>query len=139
MRLAHSRSTLSTNSLFNPNDTSQFFGETFSPAQDGERLTTQQHQVEAVMADGYWRTLANICAELLRRQPGTKHGEASISARLRDMRRRGWKVERERTRPGSGLYQYRAVKIDSEAIERERVAAILASHRGVRASTEAAA
>jgi hypothetical protein len=119
MRLAHSRSALGGNplegNLFNPSETPQFFGETFSPAQDGERLTTQQAQVEAVMVDGFWRTLANICTELRRRHPGSKHGEASISARLRDMRRRGWKVERERTRPGSGLYQYRAVKVQTEA------------------------
>jgi hypothetical protein len=67
------------------------------------------------MADGFWRTLPNICTELRRRHPGSKHGEASISARLRDMRRRGWTVERERTRPGSGLYQYRAIKVDVEA------------------------
>ena len=119
MRLAHSRSALGGNplegNLFNPSETPQFFGDTFSPAQDGERLTTQQAQVEAVMADGFWRTLPNICTELRRRHPGSKHGEASISARLRDMRRRGWKVERERTRPGSGLYQYRAVKVQIEA------------------------
>jgi len=30
------------------------------------------------------------------------------------MRRRGWKVERQRTRPGSGLFQYRAVKVEIE-------------------------
>ena len=114
MRLAHIYTALGGNplqsSLLNPHETPQFFGETFSPAQDGPRLTSQQNQVEAVMADGFWRTLPNICSELRRRQPGSKHGEASISARLRDMRRRGWKVERERTRPGSGLFQYRAVK-----------------------------
>jgi hypothetical protein len=117
MKLAHGRSTLGFNplhgSLFNPNETPQLFGEAISPAQDGERLTSQQTQVDAVMADGFWRTLPNICTELRRRHPGSKHGEASISARLRDMRRRGWKVERERTRPGSGLYQYRAVKVEA--------------------------
>ena len=41
MRLAHSRSALGGNplegNLFNPSETPQFFGETFSPAQDGER------------------------------------------------------------------------------------------------------
>ena len=118
MRLAQRRAALGANplqsSLLNPHETPQFFGDTFSPAQDGERLTTQQHQVEAVMADGYWRTLANICSELRRRNPSNKHGEASISARLRDMRRRGWKVERQRTRPGSGLFQSRAVKVEIE-------------------------
>ncbi len=119
MRLAHSRSTLGNNplygSLFNPDETPQLFGEAISPARDGQRLTSQQTQVEDVMADGFWRTLGNICAELRRRRPGSKHGEASISARLRDMRRRGWKVERERTCPGSGLYQYRAVKAEEPA------------------------
>jgi hypothetical protein len=118
MRFTHPRSALGANplhgNLFSPNETPQFFGESFSRAQDGVRLGSQQAQVEAIMADGFWRTLPNICTELRRRHPGSKHGEASISARLRDMRRRGWRVERERTRPGSGLYQYRAVKVQAE-------------------------
>lgn len=98
--------------LLNPNDTPQFFGETFSPAQDGARLSSQQNQVEALMADGYWWTLANIRAMLRHRHPGTQHGEASISARLRDMRRRGWNVERQRARAGGGLFLYRATKAE---------------------------
>jgi len=115
MKLAHNRPALASiplnGNLFNPNETPQIFGETFSPSLDGQRLTLQQAQVESVMSDGFWRTLPNIGSELRRRHPGSKHGEASISARLRDMRRRGWKVVREHTRPDSGLYQYRAVKV----------------------------
>lgn len=103
------RNPLST-ALFHPNETPQFFGETFDPHVDGPRLESQQARVESLMADGFWRTLAGISAELRRRHPGTKDTEASISARLRDMRRRGWTIHRERVHSMSGLYQYRAVK-----------------------------
>jgi hypothetical protein len=78
--------------------------------QDAERLSTQQERVEAIMADGYWHTLPQLQKEL-RQRWGTLHGEASISARLRDMRKRGWTVLRELTHVGSHLFQYRAVKV----------------------------
>ncbi len=91
------------------------FGETFEPEHDGERLTSQQKRVDALMADGQWRTLPKIIADLRKLYPGTHYGEASISARLRDMRRVGWKIERTRTAPTSGLFLYRAVKLEAEA------------------------
>jgi hypothetical protein len=91
------------------------FGDTFGRKQDGERLTTQYQRVEAIMADGYWRTLPGICTEIHKRFPGSHYAETAISARLRDMRRRGWKVEHERIRANSGLYQYRAVKLEVAA------------------------
>jgi hypothetical protein len=87
------------------------FGDTFEPEVDGERLTSQQKRVDALMADGQWRTLPKIIADLRKLYPGTHYGEASISARLRDMRRVGWKIERVRSNPTSGLYLYRAVKV----------------------------
>lgn len=118
MRLAHSRKALGASplegNLFHPSETPQFFGDTFSPSADGERLTTQQQRVEAIMADGFWRTLPSLSAELRRRFAG-KYGEASISARIRDMRRHGWRVDRERLHSNSGLFQYRAIKLEVTA------------------------
>jgi hypothetical protein len=117
MRTPHTRTALGHNPLQSdllPNlaDAPAFFGESFSQEPDGKRLTSQLQSVEAVMADGYWRTLPNISTELRRRYPGSRYAETSISARLRDMRRRGWQVEHERIRPRSGLYQYRARKLE---------------------------
>jgi hypothetical protein len=118
MRLSRSatlgRNPLQVDLIPNPNESTALFNGPASPATDGQGLTSQLQRVEAVMADGYWRTISNIAAELRRRHAGCRYAETSISARLRDMRRRGWTIERERTRPGSGLFQYRAVK--SEAI-----------------------
>lgn len=88
------------------------FGEPVT-AQEAEAITAQQDQVEAVMHDGYWHTLPEIVKEL-RRRYGRMCGEASVSARLRAMRKRGYTITRERTRAGSNLYQYRAVKAASE-------------------------
>lgn len=92
--------------------TMPIFGEPVT-AQEAEAITAQQDQVEAVMHDGYWHTLPEIVKEL-RRRYGRMCGEASVSARLRAMRKRGYTITRERTRAGSNLYQYRAVKAASE-------------------------
>src|SRR6185295_3188328 len=69
-----------------------FDGSTYQPDLDGQRLTTQLERVRALMSDGQWRTLAEIGAVV----PGT---EASLSARLRDLRKRtkgAHSVERRR-------------------------------------------
>jgi len=76
-------------------------GETFDPTRDSQRLRTQYERVEALMADGQWRTLRDITA-------ATGAPEASASARLRDMRRAGWVVEERRVEGAPGLHIYRA-------------------------------
>ena len=118
MSTHHTRAALGSNPLqsnllpnLNPAVSAVLFGDTLARKQDGERFTTQYQRVEAVMADGYWRTLSGICTELRKRFPGSHYAETAISARLRDMRRRGWDVEHERIRANSGLYQYRAVRL----------------------------
>lgn len=74
------------------------------PAADAARLGAQLRRVIACMSDGEWRTLREINAV-------TGDPEASISARLRDMRRRecgGYTID-DRLRGGSGaLHEYRA-------------------------------
>lgn len=89
------------------------FGEPVTIA-DAVKISGQRAQVESIMAAGYWQTIPNLQRELKRRF-GCLYAETSISARLRGMRKNGWKIESRRTRPGSGLYEYRAVKAESQA------------------------
>lgn len=76
-------------------------GITFDRARDGKRLNAQSADVFALMRDGQWRTLREI-SDL------TGHPEASVSARLRDLRKPelgGFTVDREFVR--RGLWRYR--------------------------------
>jgi hypothetical protein len=72
-------------------------GNTFDESLDGARLRTQYDRVRDLMIDGRWRTLSEISLD-------TDQPEASISARLRDLRRAKWNVERRRR--GGGLWEY---------------------------------
>lgn len=93
----------------NPRDPHQeelrFDGVTFHAEHDAVRLGALLQAVYDLMRDGSWRTLAECRARLGR---GT---EASISARLRDLRKTrfgGYEVERRhRGDPRLGLYEYR--------------------------------
>jgi hypothetical protein len=82
--------------------------ETFNPKLDGERLGKQLDVVRLwmlkVSANGKWLTLSEI-AYLL------QHPEASISARLRDLRRMGYTVDkRRRGEAKRGIWEYRCTK-----------------------------
>lgn len=81
-----------------------FDGETYEPEHDGARLSRLLERVRAVMLDGQWRTLAELVVSC----GGT---EASVSARLRDLRKDrfgGWCVERRRRGAEKrGLFEYR--------------------------------
>ena len=80
-----------------------FQGSTYSRERDRGRLFAQLQDVFALMKDGRWRTLGNIAS-------ATGHPEASVSARLRDLRkeaRGGHTVERRYV--GGGLYEYRVL------------------------------
>jgi hypothetical protein len=80
----------------------RFRGATFDPALDGERLQGQLGRVFRLMEDRRWRTLAEISAAT------GGDPEASVSARLRDIRAAGFTVERRRRgEPKSGLHEYR--------------------------------
>ena len=79
---------------------------TFTEAQDGKRIARQREMVLKVMLPGDWRTLSQI--EML-----TGYPQASISARLRDFRKKeygGYIVERERVPEAHGLWRYRVTK-----------------------------
>jgi hypothetical protein len=76
-------------------------GESFDRARDGKRLNAQAQAVYSYMQHGQWRTLADIAA-------ATGHPEASVSARLRDLKKPhlgGFKIEKRYI--ASGLWQYR--------------------------------
>lgn len=81
-----------------------FDGLTYEPAKDKERLSRQIVQVRHMMQDGRWRTLHDISV-------ATGFPEASVSARLRDLRKErfgAWTVERRRCE--RGLWQYRVLQ-----------------------------
>ena len=97
--------------LFNSEKTlrvgADFDGDTYEPHLDKVRLTGMLERVFAVMADGRWHTLS----ELSRNCHGS---EASISARIRDLRKDkfgAFMVERERVK--QGLFRYRLVRHDA--------------------------
>lgn len=69
---------------------------------DRVRLGHQFKGVRDLMNDGQWRTLGEIFAAL-----GMGFPEASVSARLRDLRHNGRTVERRRRGPSRGLWEYR--------------------------------
>lgn len=78
-------------------------GVTFDPARDTTRLNNQASLVYAAMKDGRWRTLTEI-------HEATGQPEASVSARLRDLRKPqfgGHEVQRRRR--GRGQFEYRLV------------------------------
>lgn len=85
-----------------------FDGETYDLEEDQDRLRAQLAAVRALMRDGQWRTLREI-SDLIHAP------EASVSARLRDLRKPRfgyWLVLRRRVPNGRGLHQYRVVPGD---------------------------
>lgn len=83
--------------------TPTFDGVTFEPEHDQARLETQLVRVRKFMITGGWRTLREIAK-------ATGGTEASVSARLRDLRKSkfgAWTVERRpRGERKRGLWEY---------------------------------
>jgi hypothetical protein len=78
-----------------------FDGETHDPRLDHDRLKKQIGRVWSAMSDGGWRTLSEIAAV-------TGDPEASISARLRDLRKpRFGDYKMESRRRTDALWEYR--------------------------------
>ena len=78
-------------------------GATYDHARDARRLAGQQARVLAYMRHGRWATLSQIAIN-------TGDPEASVSARLRDLRKPqhgGYKIERRYVE--RGLWEYRLV------------------------------
>lgn len=77
-----------------------FHGATFDAALDLDRLNSQQRRVFDATYNAGWLTLSEI-------HDITGDPEASISARLRDLRKAGLRVDRQRRgEPKNGLHEY---------------------------------
>lgn len=86
----------------------RFDGATYCHDRDAPRLADQTKLVFALMQDGKFRTLASIASQ-------TGAPEASVSARLRDLRKARFgahTVNREYL--GNGQYQYQLVVREME-------------------------
>ena len=82
----------------------KFDGETYDQGLDGPRLTSQLERVKRYVLglEGKWTTLRALALRF--------GSEASVSARLRDLRKEkygGYVVERKRL--GAGLWVYRVL------------------------------
>lgn len=79
-------------------------GQTYNAELDGPRLDRLLDRVKHFMLSGEWRTLGEISA-------ACGGSEASVSARLRDLRNQyKYTIERKRIgEPGSGLFAYRLI------------------------------
>lgn len=85
------------------NPSMHFDGVTFQLDRDGRRLAMQQNRIRALMRDGAWRTLSQI-------SQATDDPEASVSARLRDLRKpRFGSNTVERRFVSRGLFEYRLI------------------------------
>ena len=90
-----------------------FDGRTFEPKVDLKRLKSQQADVARAMADGGWHTLHHLSFR-------TGHPEASVSARLRDLRKPRWGsnlIQRRRLMSSKGLWEYRLLRPEVEGKE----------------------
>ena len=103
----------------------RFSGSSYEARLDGERLSRQLDRVRGLMllygpgsssVQVQWLTLGEISQAL-----GPGNPEASVSARLRDLRKEGfggYRVERRRRGEGKrGLFEYRVLP----ALEKEEV------------------
>ena len=80
-----------------------FSGATYDHRFDYERLHGQLKAVFDLMRDGRWRTLSDIGTAV-------EGSEASLSARLRDLRKAKYGAHQiQRESVGGGLFRYRMV------------------------------
>ena len=91
--------------LFAPPTDGPRGGETFDEHIDLDRLNQQMRRVWAAMRDNQWRALHEIATT-------TGDPEASVSARLRDLRKPKlgrFTVNRRRRTDGGGLFEYQVI------------------------------
>jgi hypothetical protein len=84
-------------------------GSTFNEERDGARIARQRRAVFALMSDGKTRTLDEIAT-------ATGYPEASISARLRDFRKKKYGEHTvEKAYLSHGLWLYRLIVREEQA------------------------
>lgn len=87
-----------------------FDGSTYSAPDDHTRLRGQLWRVFQLMSDGRWRTLAEIAED-------AGGSEASVSARLRDLRKEQYGArDIRRERVSGGLWKYRMVPLNTTLV-----------------------
>lgn len=90
----------------------EFNGADYDPQHDQARLEKQIGRVYEVVKDGQWRTISEICWEILRKFNKTDP-EPSVSCQLRHLRKDrfgGYCVQkRARGKREHGLFEYRVV------------------------------
>ena len=83
-----------------------FDGDTYEPEFDQERLATQMGRVWLALREGEWLSLGELADRV-------DAPEASVSARLRDLRKRRFGnhevARRHRGERGSGLFEYQLI------------------------------
>ena len=87
-----------------------FDGETYDSGQDKLRLSTQLGRVFHAMTGGEWWTLEILSSV-------TRAPEASVSARLRDLKKKkfgGMTIERRRSERYQGLWDYRMIPLEKQ-------------------------
>lgn len=89
-------------------DAIKFGGTTYVPIHDEKRLQSQLERIKRLMSDNQWRTLTEIQKAI---QLDQYVSETSISARLRDLRKKkfgGYTLDsRRRGEASRGLFEYR--------------------------------
>lgn len=94
---------------YKPPAAEAFDGKTYDPDRDYRRLDHLLGRVYRFMQDGAWHTLGTI-------SHATGGSEASVSARLRDLRKpRYGALHIERRHLSDGLWQYRLASPDPAA------------------------
>ena len=89
----------------------RFDGHTFDDGRDGERLLSQHRRIFDLMLDERWRTPPEL-------EAATGDPWASISARLRDMRKRRYGAHTVNRRyVQDGLWEYQLVPQPPEQIK----------------------
>jgi hypothetical protein len=83
-------------------------------ADDKKRLGRQLDRVREMTLDGTWWTLSRLQRRLTM-EYGGHFSEASISARLRELRSLGFEVERKSL--GHGLFAYRVTQPERVAVQ----------------------
>jgi hypothetical protein len=90
-----------------------FDGATYSPVFDYERLCGQNRKVYDLMRDGNWRTLYEIETGIRDLDPQARISQASVSARLRDLRKPRYGAHTVNRRPrgerSAGLFEYQLI------------------------------
>jgi len=84
-------------------------GDTYDPALDRVRLNGQNFKVYMLMRDGIWRRLSQISWAV-------HCPEASVSARLRDLRKKkfGEHTVNRRRVTATGLWEYQLIRNDPQ-------------------------